>query len=92
MSDTKYVTKDEFDESMKLLQKKLKKINAPPRAPRKPNVYNNFVKDQMVEIKKENPGISSKMALTKCAEIWNKDKESKEKESKESKESKKVKE
>jgi hypothetical protein len=77
MSETKYVTKEQFDESIKALERKLKKINAPPRAPREPNDYNKFMKEQMVKVKKENPGISNTDAFKKCAEDWNKGKESK---------------
>ena len=77
MSETKYVTKEQFDESIKALERKMKKLNAPPRPPREPNDYNKFMKDQMVKIKTTNPGISNTDAFKKCAEEWNKGKESK---------------
>jgi hypothetical protein len=77
MSEPKYVTKEQFDESMKALEKKMKKLNAPPRPPREPNDYNKFMKDQMVKVKKDNPGISNTDAFKKCAEDWNKGKETK---------------
>lgn len=71
MSDIKYVTKEQFDESIKALEKKIKKTNAPPRAPREPNNYNKFMKEYMVTVKKENPGISNTDAFKKCASEWN---------------------
>lgn len=77
MSETKYVTKEEFDEYKKSLERKIKKANAPPRPPREPNEYNKFMKDQMVKVKKDNPGITNTEAFKKCAEDWNKGKESK---------------
>jgi len=80
MSD-KYVTKEQFDESIKALEKRMKKMNAPPRPPREPNDYNKFMKEQMVKVKKENPGISNTEAFKECAKQWNKGKEAKEEES-----------
>jgi len=77
MSTTNYVTKEQLDESMKALEKKFKKINAPPRAPREPSNYNKFVKDEMVKVKKDHPGISNPDALKECAKNWNKEKEGK---------------
>jgi hypothetical protein len=77
MSEIKYVTKEQFDESIKALEKKIKKTNAQPRPPREPNDYNKFIKEQMVKIKKDNPGILNTQAFKKCAEDWNKEKESK---------------
>jgi len=74
---TKYVTQEQFDESMKALEKKMKKLNAPPRPPREPSEYNNFMKDQIAKIKKDNPGISNTDAFKKSTEDWNKGKETK---------------
>lgn len=76
-TDSKYVTKEQFDESIKALERKMKKMNAPPKAPREPNDYNKFMKEQIVKIKTANPGISNTDAFKKCAEEWNKEKESK---------------
>lgn len=76
MSD-KYVTKEEFDEYKKSLEKKIKKANAPPRAPREPNEYNKFMKEQIVKIKEENPGIKNTAAFAEGAKQWNKKKEEK---------------
>jgi hypothetical protein len=78
MSETKYVTKEQFDESIKALERKMKKMNAPPRPPREPNDYNRFMKEQMVKVKSANLGISNTDAFKKCAEDWNKGKEGKE--------------
>ena len=78
MSDTNtYVTKEQLDESIKALEKKMKKLNAPARPPREPNDYNKFMKDQMTKIKKDNLGISNTEAFKKCAEEWNKEKKKK---------------
>jgi hypothetical protein len=77
MSETKYVTKEQLDESMKALEKKFKKINAPPRPPREPNDYNKFMKEQMAKVKKENPTIVNTEAFKECAKTWTKEKENK---------------
>lgn len=77
MSETKYVTKEQFDESIKALERKMKKMNAPPRAPRKPSDYNNFMASQMAKLKLANPHIDGKEAFKQCTMDWNKEKESK---------------
>lgn len=74
VSETNYVTKEQFDESIRNLERKMKKINAPVRPPREPNEYNKFMKEQMVKVKKNNPDISNTDAFKKCAEDWNKGK------------------
>lgn len=47
--------------------KKKKDPNAPKRPP---SAYNLFVKDALVKIKKENPGIVHKEAWNLAAEMW----------------------
>jgi hypothetical protein len=79
MSETKYVTKEQFDESIKALEKKMKKLNAPPRPPREPNDYNKFMKEQMTKVKNANPSISNTDAFKECAKQWNEEKKTKEK-------------
>ena len=71
MSETKYVTKEQFDESIKSLKREMKKINAPPKPPREPNEYNKFMKEQMAKIKSTNSGISNTDAFRECAKQWN---------------------
>ena len=78
---SKYVTQEQLDESMKALEKKFKKLNAPPRAPREPSEFNIFMKDQMAKVKKENPTIGNKDAFKECAKNWNKTKEAKKEDS-----------
>jgi len=78
MSENNYITREQLDESMKALERKMKKLNAPPKPPREPNDYNKFMKDQMVKVKKDNPGISNTEAFKKCANQWNEEKKSKE--------------
>lgn len=66
-----YVTKEQLEESMKALEKKLKKNNA-SKISREPNEYNKYMKDNISKIKNENPNISNVDAFKKCAESWNK--------------------
>lgn len=73
MSDI-YVTKEQFDKSIRMLEQKLKKASAGPKTPREPNKYNIFMKNTMAKIKKDNPGISNTDAFKKCAEVWRKEK------------------
>lgn len=76
-SENKYVTQEQLDESIRALERKMKKINAPPRPPREPNEYNKFMKEQMVKVKSANPNITSTEAFKRCAEDWNKTKDAK---------------
>jgi len=84
MSETKpnYVTRGEFDESIKefeesikKLERKIKKESALPKVPREPNSYNKFLSEKIGEVKAANPKLTNKEAFTECARLWNVGKE-----------------
>lgn len=73
-TDSTFVTREEFDKTLKDLEKRMKKQASPvpkePKAPRAPTDYNNFIKENMSKIKDKNPGIKTTEAMKMCGALW----------------------
>jgi hypothetical protein len=62
-----------LEERIKALENQMGKTNK-PKTKRKPSAFNTFMKDAILQVKQENPGIQHSEAFKLAANLWSEQK------------------